>query len=39
MKPHEPTPQQKKSALVSALVLGAIVLAIYGVFMMKVFSL
>jgi len=38
MQPHKPTREQKRSALISALVLGALVLGIYGVFMLKVLS-
>ncbi len=37
-EPHKPTPQQRRNALLSALVLAAMVLGIYGVFMLKVFS-
>jgi len=37
-EPHKPTPQQRRNALLSAIVLGAMVLGIYGVFMLKVFS-
>lgn len=35
---HKPTPRQRRNALVSALVLAALALGIYGVFMLKVFS-
>ena len=35
---HKPTPQQRRNALVSALVLAAMVAGIYGVFMLKVFN-
>ena len=38
LDPHKPTPQQRRGALISALVLAAMVLGIYGVFMLKVFS-
>ncbi len=37
-EPHKPTPQQRKNALVSALVLAAMVIGIYAVFMLKVFN-
>jgi len=35
---HKPTPQQRRNALLTAGVLAALVLGIYGVFMLKVFS-
>ena len=35
---HKPTPEQRRNALVSALVLAAMVVGIYAVFMLKVFN-
>ena len=37
-EPHKPTPQQRRNALLTAGLLAAMVLGIYGVFMLKVFS-
>ena len=37
-QPNKPTPQQRRNALVSALVLAAMVIGIYAVFMLKVFN-
>jgi hypothetical protein len=38
MAGHVPTPEQKKRAIASALVLAALVAAIYGVFLLKVLA-
>lgn len=38
MQPHKPTARQKRSAIISAIVLGVLVVGIYGVFMLKVVS-
>ena len=35
---HKATPQQRKRALITAVVLAAMVLGIYGVFMFKFFA-
>jgi hypothetical protein len=37
MTPHEPTPEQKRRALVSGLALAALAVAVYLVMMFKVF--
>ncbi len=37
MARHEPTPEQKRRALISALALAALAVAIYVVMMFKVF--
>ena len=37
-QPHKPTPQQRRNAVVSAIVLAAMVAGIYAVFMLKVFN-
>lgn len=37
-EPHKPTQQQRRNALLTAGVLAAMVLGIYAVFMLKVFS-
>jgi hypothetical protein len=37
-QPHKPTPEQRRNARLSALVLAAMVIGIYAVFMLKVFN-